>query len=66
MNIFLKNIDKRNKIIYNTYYADRYYIVWRSSTPIATKYSDIIPLWIADMDFKVPPQVEDALLELLH
>ena len=31
--------------------------------PVGTHYSDIIPMWIADMDFKVPPQVEDALTQ---
>lgn len=31
--------------------------------PVGTLYSDIIPMWIADMDFKVPPQVEDALTQ---
>lgn len=32
-------------------------------SPVGTHYSDIIPMWIADMDFKVPPQVEDALTQ---
>ncbi len=31
--------------------------------PVGTQYRDIIPMWIADMDFKVPPLVEDALVQ---
>lgn len=29
--------------------------------PLGLSYPDIIPMWVADMDFKVPPAVEEAL-----
>ena len=30
--------------------------------PSGSRYKDVIPMWIADMDFKVPSEVENALL----
>lgn len=32
--------------------------------PSGSRYKDIIPMWIADMDFKVPIEVENALLSV--
>ena len=32
--------------------------------PSGRRYNDIIPMWIADMDFKVPIEVENALLSV--
>lgn len=32
--------------------------------PSGSRYKDVIPMWIADMDFKVPSEVENALLSV--
>ena len=33
---------------------------------IRNKPEDVLPLWVADMDFKVSSYVEDALVSLAH
>lgn len=41
-------------------------VIWQRRGTGAVKYKtddeNIIPMWVADMDFKVPPAVEDALI----
>lgn len=39
---------------------------WNPQSPGCCYPDDLIPMWVADMDFKVPPSVEDALVTTAH